>query len=508
MSFLYTILSFSVVLGIIVLVHEFGHYFAARLTGVRVETFSFGFGKRIFGKKIGDTDFRVSLIPLGGYVKMAGEEEYDPDNLKPDEFHAKNRGQKIFILAMGSIMNLLLAFFLFTAINITGVELALYKSKTPVIEYVVKGSPAEKAGIRPGDLILSVDGDRVANWRDLENNIGTSPGSEVVVEYVRSGNTYSTTMNVDAIAGGGYGYAGLHSHFCTSVGSITKDSPADKAGLKVDDVIMGINNQPYHYYEFKQKISGSAGKELLLDVKRGQGDDTQTFKLSITPQNVYYLHSSPFKSFKEVRNKTKELRKTYPELKLQIEPIDWNYQIISKYLDSPQEAEKYLGEFTLGEKGIIGIGMGLYSETVNKKFGLFAAMKKSTGDIVKLTTLVFKTFRKMIVGKLSPDSLSGPIEIAKFSQRAFESGLTDFFVLIAFISLQLGLVNLFPIPALDGGHLMIFSIEAIIRKDFSPRVKGILMNIGFALLIALMVFVILNDVRKTLPNGWSSLLPF
>jgi regulator of sigma E protease len=128
--------------------------------------------------------------------------------------------------------------------------------------------------------------------------------------------------------------------------------------------------------------------------------------------------------------------------------------------------------------------------------------------MVDLVDLVFNAIRKIIVGKLSAKSLSGPIEIANFSQKAMESGASSFFLLIAFISLQLGLINLLPIPALDGGHLMIFSIESVIRRDFSPKVKTWLMNIGFFILIALMVFIILNDIAKNLPNGWNSLWPF
>jgi regulator of sigma E protease len=163
----------------------------------------------------------------------------------------------------------------------------------------------------------------------------------------------------------------------------------------------------------------------------------------------------------------------------------------------------------LKEKGMIGIGRWVpYSPTIKKRYGLVGAMVKSKDDIVNLTFFIFRAFKKMIVGKISAKQLSGPIEIAKFSQKAMERGPSNLFMLIAFISLQLGIINLLPIPALDGGHLMIFSIEAIIRKDFSPRVKNILLNIGFFLLITLMVFVVLNDVAKILPNGWDSFWPF
>ena len=164
----------------------------------------------------------------------------------------------------------------------------------------------------------------------------------------------------------------------------------------------------------------------------------------------------------------------------------------------------------LGEdkKGEIGVQLIRYSPVIVKKYGLFSAISKSFKDIKRLTTMVFSAFKKMIIGKLSPKNLSGPIEIAKFSQKAIESGISEFFMVIAFISLQLGIVNLFPIPALDGGHMMIYSVEAIIRREFSMKVKAALINTGFLLLLLLMGFVIMNDIAKVLPNGWNSFLPF
>lgn len=443
MIVLYQILAFSIVLGIIVLVHEFGHYIAARLVGVRVETFSFGFGKRIIGKKVGDTDFRLSVIPLGGYVKMAGEEEYDPENLKPDEFHAKNRAQKIFILGMGPLMNLLLAFLILTIINISGVEMENYKLDPPRIGYVKPDSSAFEANLREGDLILSVNGRRIPNWKDLEVTIGANPNETMSVEYQRGGETKQVDLKVKSIDQYNLGYAGLYWDFKTEVESVDPGSPAESAGLKKGDVILEVDGEPVNVYEIAEVISNSRDKPLSFTIRRN--DRRQV--LVITPRQV-------------------------------------------------EEEVK------------IGIGMLPYSPTSLVRYGLLEAMNKSTGELVNLTFLTFNAFKKLLVGKLSPKNLSGPIEIAKFSQRAMEQGFSSFFMLIAFISLQLGLINLFPIPALDGGHLMIFSIEAVIRHEFSQKTKAILINTGFLILIGLMVFVILNDVAKALPNGWKSLLPF
>jgi regulator of sigma E protease len=443
MIVLYQILAFAIVLGIIVFVHELGHFLAARLMKVRVEVFSFGIGKRLVGKKIGDTDFRLSLIPLGGFVRMAGEEEYDPDNLKPHEFQSKNRAQKIFILFMGPAMNILLSFLILTSINIGGVESEQYKSEPPRIGYVEKDSPAEQAGIKKGDLILEINKKRISDWKELEVTIGASPNEKLDVVMQRNGKKYHTLLEVGTRSQYGIGYAGFFWDHKTEIRSINENSPAQKAGLKRGDVILAINQRGLNYFEIGKVIAGNPGNPLVFTVQR----DKNINEIGITPERIQ-------------------------------------------------------------NRGMIGVEMTPHSPVITVHYGIFQAMKNSIGELSNLTFLTFNAFKKMLIGKLSPKNLSGPIEIAKFSQKAMESGLSNFFILIAFISLQLGIINLFPIPALDGGHLMIYSIEAIIRKELSLKVKSILINIGFFILIGLMIFVILNDVAKVLPNGWRSFIPF
>jgi regulator of sigma E protease len=440
---LYRILALTIVLGIIVLVHELGHFIAARLMGVRVETFSFGFGKRLFGKKIGDTDVRVSLVPLGGYVKMAGEEDYDSENPKPDEFLSKNRGQKIFILFMGPFMNFLLAFFILTIINITGVEVETYKLEDPVIGYIQKDAPAEKAGLKKGDLIISVAGKQIPDWRELELTIGSNPNEELEVVYERNGKRETTKMKVGVIAEDNPSPGGVFWNYKTQVASLDPEKPAFKSGLKEGDIILSVNQKLISVFEIRDIISKNLGNELNFQVQRGD----------------------------EIRD-------------LKVTPREFKGEVL------------------------IGIGMNFYAPTIKTKYGLLKASLRSIKELGRLTSLTFHAFRKLFTGKISPKNISGPIDIAKVSQRAMESGLSNLFLLIAFLSLHIGIINLFPIPALDGGHLMIYSIEAVIRRDFGPKLKTLLMNTGFFLLIALMVFVILNDISKNLPNGWNSLLPF
>lgn len=443
MIILYRVISLTIVLGIIVLVHELGHFIAARLMGVRVETFSFGMGKRLFGKKYGNTDFRVSLIPVGGYVKLAGEEDYEVKEHKPDDFFAKNRGQRFFILFMGPVMNFILAFLILTFINIKGVEVETYKSEPPRLGYVTQGSPGEKAGLQPGDLILAVNKKKVGDWQDLELTIGTSPNESLAVEYERDGQTRQTTVKVGVISEENLNPAGIFWNFKTKIEDVQAGKPAALAGIQSGDIILAANGRELSFFDVHKTIAGSEGKPLSIRVQRGR----EQLDLTVTPQKI-------------------------------------------------------------GENVVIGISMTPYSPTARTSFGLFAAIGRSGNDMVRMTTLTIKAFEKLLTGKINPKYLSGPIDIAKVSQRAMQSGLSNFFILIAFLSLHIGLINLFPIPVLDGGHLMIYSIEAIIRRDINPKIKTVLMNVGFFLVIALMVFVILNDIVKTLPHGWNSLNPF
>jgi regulator of sigma E protease len=423
MSIIYQFLTFLIVLGIIVLVHELGHYIAARLMKIRVEVFSFGFGKRLFGKKIGDTDFRVSLFPVGGYVRMAGEEEFDPEHPSPDQFMAKNRAQKIFTLLMGPIMNIVLAFVILTIINMNGVEKGKYGFESPQLGYVVKDSPAAKAGLQSGDLIVSINNKRIKNWEELEYITGTQVKDIFQIVYQRDDKQSQTHLTVSSQTKYNIGYAGWYYGFKSRISAIEQGSPAERAGLKPNDEIVAINQQPVNFMQITDVIGVNANKQIELSILRLKN------KLNLT---------------------------VVPEMK--------------------------------NNRGRIGISLKPIGPTMIVRYGFFRSLSES--------------------GKSLVNSFSGPIEIASVSQQALESGFSDFFMLIALISLQLGIINLFPIPGLDGGHLMIFTIEAIIRRDLNQKFKNILIYAGFAFLISLMVFIVLNDIAKTLPHGWQSLLPF
>jgi len=436
------VLSFLLVVGIIVLVHEFGHFMAARLMGIRVEAFSLGIGRRLFGWKWRETDFRISLIPLGGFVRLGGEEEYDPLNARPDDFYSKNRAQRFFTMVMGSVMNLLLAFFILTVLHMTGMETNSYRLEQPVIGFVEADSPAAKAGLQKNDRIVSINGRKVPAWKDVELLVGINPRETLRIEYVRRGETLQTEMKVEPMDKMDSGYAGFSWRLQPLVGMVEKGFPAEKAGMRKGDLITAVDGHPIDtYWDVVDLIRQSPEKPLRFRLRGDAGER----EVEITPRK--------------------------------------------------------------GENGIGVIGFTVDLPVTRVRYHFGEAVSRSLQESVRLVGLVVDVFRKIIRGKISSRQISGPIEIGRFSHEALESGLSNFFMLIAFISLQLGIVNLVPIPGLDGGHLLILGIESMIRRDLNMKLKMILIYIGFSLLIALMIFVLMNDVVKTLPNGWKSLIP-
>jgi len=442
MSILGTLLAFAIVFGVLVFVHEFGHFFMAKLVNIRVEVFSWGYGKRLFGLKKGETDYRVSLIPMGGYVKFSGEEAFDePGKLDPRDFMARKRWERFLVLVMGSLMNIVLAIVLVTFINMVGVEVPEYQDRTPVIGYIEPGSPAEKANLRVDDEILSISGKRTETWADVELAVGTKPKRTILVEVKRDGKVLNVELLTEAKTRFEMGYAGFFGKILTQVMMISPSSPAEKAGLEPGDVITAIDGEPVYYYKFVEIVQNNPGRELKLLIDRSGEELTL---------------------------------KVVPRLE--------------------------------GKVGKIGIAQ--VPKSVTKKFSLFPAIAQSFRQNVELTFILGNFIKDLLTGQASTRQLGGPIEIASFSYAALQMGFMAMISWIALISLQLGIINLFPIPVLDGGQILVLALEGLFRRDFSPRVKGIVIKIGFAIFIVLITFIILNDVQKRLPNGWQSFLPF
>jgi regulator of sigma E protease len=440
LAFLETIFSFIIVFGILVFVHEFGHFFVAKLVKVRVLVFSWGFGKRLFGFKKGETDYRVSIVPMGGYVKFAGEEVFEKGGeFEPGDFLAKKRWERFLVLAMGSLMNILLAVVFLSVINMVGVTSLEYKEQSPLIGWIEPGSPAERANLQLGDEILSINKRKMKTWMDVEIAVLTKPDRMIDVEVKRGEEVLAVQLTTESKTEYARGYAGFDGRIAIQVRELTPQNPAEKAGLEVGDIILAVNTERVYHYQFTGIIEKNAEKELDFLIER----EGETFTLQITARM---------------------------------------------------------------EEGVGKIGVVTVPKTVFKQYSFFPAIGVSIKQNADLAFMLINYLRDLITGEASAKQVGGPIEIASMSRKAFRQGFMAMMWFIAFVSLQLGIINLFPIPVLDGGHILVLTLEGLFRRDFSLKVKQIVMQIGFIIFIFLIVFLILNDIVRRLPNGWESLL--
>jgi len=418
--------AFVVVLGLLIFFHEAGHFLVAKLFRVRVLVFSFGFGKRLFGFQAGDTDYRVSLIPLGGYVRMAGDNPEENQPANPDEFLSKPKWQRFLILFAGPAMNLFLAVGIFAMVDMIGVE---QRKVMAVVGEVKAGEPASKAGLQVGDRITVVNGEPINDFDDLRLAISMHAGTPLRVEYVRGGHKLTTTMTPrrEESDFGPVGRAGIVPLEEAIVGRVLPDSIAAKAGLHTGDRIVGVNGKPVtQYADFENAIVASKGAALAVDLQRG----------STTLHAI--LGAVPLKDNDSYR--------------------------------------------------------GFLPPTTRRQLSFGDAVSDSLEQNWKMLKFAGAAVQRLFTAQGSVKELSGPLQIARISGEMFRRGWIATVLLMSMISLQLGIMNLLPIPVLDGGHIMVLLIEGVVRRDLSMRVKERIQQLGFALLAALMIVVIYNDI--------------
>lgn len=441
MQILENILWLLVLIGVMIMIHELGHFWVARFFDVKVETFSFGFGPRLFGFRRGETDYRFSLILFGGYVKMAGEQPTDDNLDDPRGYMSKPRWQRLLILLAGPFMNLVLAVAVLTGLFMVKYQRASDEDLQAVIGHVVPDSPAAQAGLRDGDRIVKMDGQKNPNWEDVGLKEAASAYEPMYLTIDRNGNRFDAVVTPTLNERLGFGYAGWDERAEVLLGSPEPGYPAEKAGLKKGDLLVSVNGQGIHsVFKFQEMTKNSGGKKLDIEVTR----------------NGKNLHCV-------------------------VEPV------YSK-LDGPA-------------RWMIGVTLQQKVHLITTRLSLPDALAESIRQNAKGAMLIGSFFKGVVERRMSPKTITGPIGIAQLSGEAAREGPSAFFMLMSMVSLNLAIFNLLPIPILDGGQIAMLLVEVVMQRDLSLTVKEAVLRLGFVFILMIFAFVIYNDIAKILPPG-------
>ncbi len=432
-----TVASFVLVLGILVFVHEFGHFLLAKRFGIGVPVFSLGFGPRLFGFRRGETDYRVSAIPLGGYVRMKGDESDEDRKGAPDELYSRPRWQRLLVFAAGAVFNVLLALGVaWIAFWAYGKDEVPAPTTYPVVAEVLKGSPAATAGIERGDRIVEIAGHDMRDPQTELDEVLLSPGTRKPVVVERGGARRTLTLDTGMDARyhlGDPGWLLLRDNPSEpTIDQVAHGSPAEKAGLRPGDKVLGADDKrPIDEVHLRALLGASGGRSVRLRIGRAGS-----------------------------------------EMEVAVVPRDEG-----------------------GGRAVIGVLFkvpGVYHRDLGPGEAAVASLRYN----LEISKTLFVTLGKLVHRDISVRAFSGPIEIARVS-REMVRALESFLRFLAFISLQLGILNLLPIPVLDGGHILIIAVEAVIRRELSEKVKERVMQAGLVLLLAFFGTVMYFDVIKT-----------
>jgi|YNPBryBLVA2012_1023415.scaffolds.fasta_scaffold00224_3 regulator of sigma E protease len=438
MPFLENLWWLIVLIGVMILVHELGHYLAARWFDVRIEVFSFGFGPRLVGFRRGETDFRLSLILFGGYVKMAGEQPGEESAGDPRAFLAKPRWQRLIIALAGPSMNVLLAVALLTGLFMVRYQKPPESVRQAVIGHVFPDSAAAQAGLREGDRIVRIEDIDDPSWEDVILKEVASANRPLRVRVQRGSKLFWATVTPTLEERSGLGYAGWAEQSEIQIANLTPGMPAEKAGLQRGDVLLSVDGRPIRSrYRLQEIIRATGGKPVTIEYAR-QG----------RVESVV------------------------------VHPVYTNLDGVPRWM----------------------IGVEPSHRMVITRLGLPEAFRESVRQNLKHATLIFQFLRGIIERRLSPKSIEGPIGIARLSGEAAREGAPAFVVLMAVVSLNLAVFNLLPIPILDGGVILLLLVEMSLRRELSQPVKEAVFKLGFVFLMAVVVFVLYNDIAKMLPG--------
>ncbi len=441
------ILALLFVLGVMIFIHEFGHFAMAKAFGIGVEVFSLGFGKRVAGFKRGDTDYRLSALPLGGYVKMVGENPDEKLRGADNEYLGKPKWQRFLVLVMGPAMNVVLAYVLFTSVYVVGIRVPAEADDPVTIGLIEADTAAASAGLRAGDRVVTINNEIVPNWEQFRLQILISANEELLFGIERGSQRLSIPITPrESDARSRAGYIGVAPPLAPQVGLVEEGGIAEAAGLQPGDLIVAVDGEAVsHFNRMAEALIERADMLTALTVERGG----ETFETSLTPQT--------------------------------------------------------------DDAGIVTVGFGADAALLSKirRYGFGEALVRAGSELRRQTLFVGEVVGRLFTGRMSVRTLSGPIEIARFSGAVARTGSpTALLSFMAMISLQLGLLNLLPIPVLDGGQIAMILFEGVIRRDLSMKVKERIMNVGLIMLVSLMVVVLTLDITKIIPASWLEYLPF
>lgn len=434
-----TIFAGILMLGVLVFVHELGHFAVAKFTGVKVLRFSLGFGPKIVGRTWGETEYQISLIPLGGYVQMLGEgggAEGEEHELSPSErrrsFAHKPVGKRMAIVAAGPLMNLLLPLFLLPWAYFIGVNVPAYLEQTPCVGYVVEDSDAAKAGFEAGDCIQALNGKDLSSWNATNKALIPAAGDELVFEVQRASKTLQLSIDADNNSLEGLQSLGILPPQSPTIGSLNSDLPAARAGMEKGDIIVRIGDKPIDsWYDLHNTIQALEGAETTFIVERNGA----SIAFEISPKHD-------------------------------------------------------------AQRDVWLVGITPMQLSVEQSYTLGGSIKAGYERTKELVLLTVTFIRKMVAGDVATDNIGGPIMVMQIAGQAAQTDLSTILTVLAFISIQLGILNLLPVPVLDGGHLIFFLYELIFRRPLSLRAREIAQQIGLGLLLLLMLLAFYNDLAR------------
>jgi regulator of sigma E protease len=452
MTLLQTLIAFILALGVLIVVHELGHYWVARWCGVKVLRFSVGMGKVVFSRRLGpdQTEWAISALPFGGYVKMLDAREQNLDNLPPDdlkrEFTRQSVWKRIAIVAAGPLANFILAIAVFAGLYSYGVP-----EPTPRLRAVAENTAAYQAGLRGGEMIVAVNGEPVQIWSELrwkllQSAIEKAP-ARLELERADPASADGKLLGTVTLRTDGLATEDLEGDFLAKLGidlarpnavlgKILPDGPAMQAGLKEGDLIVQVNGAPVtDGLAFVELVRASPGKSLQITGRR----DGQEFTASVTPE----AHAKGERSF-----------------------------------------------------GRIQAEVPMTAETITVSDGPVTALGKAVKRTWDTSALTLKMLGKMIIGEVSWKNITGPITIADYAGQTARIGIISYLTFIAFISISLGVMNLLPIPVLDGGHLLYYSLEVLTGRPLPERVGEIAQRAGVGILMTLMAVAVFNDIVR------------